>query len=250
MNTTGGPGNAGGEWTIIVPVKALERAKSRLAPTLSPENRRALVVAMATDVITVCRDTPGVSRVRIIGSDPEIARIADEVGVEFVVDPTGRPTRTIKSPAPVRAETEDSLNTALTWAMAGVRGPVGVVAADLPELESHLFSEILESATRHLHSIVTDHRGRGTTMAFWTGSTSRTSLFGPDSADRYRRLGGAEVIGVDGAGWGEAARDVDIPEDVADLAGRRVGPTTGRALRGVPVSLRGGGGTESVTMVR
>lgn len=250
MNAASGPGCAGDGWTIIVPVKTLERAKSRLAPEFSPGRRRALVVAMATDVVTACRDATLVGRVRVVGSDPEIARIAQELGAEFVVDPTGTPTVPSATAVPACFVTEDPLNSALTHAMAGVRGPVGVVAADLPELSSLLLTEVLAAAARHPHSVVTDHRGDGTTMAFWTGPGDRVNHFGAGSADRFRHLGGAEEIAVDSPRRGEAARDVDIPDDVAGLADRRVGAATARVLRAAPAPPRGRDGAESVTIVR
>lgn len=250
MNTAGDPGSAGDGWTIVVPVKSLDRAKSRLGPALSPTSRRALVVAMATDVITACRNAPRVDRVRVVGTDPEIAQIADHLGAEFVADPGGDPARPVEAPDGPGVVAEDPLNTALARAMAGVRGPVGVIAADLPELDSRLLGSILDSASRHAHAIVADHRGHGTTMAFWTGPADRVSRFGPDSADRFRHVGGAAALAVDDTTWGEATRDVDTPEDIADLAGRRVGRATERALQGVPTPLRCRGGAESVTMVR
>lgn len=250
MNTAAGPGNAGDGWTIVIPVKILERAKSRLASSFSPTDRRTLVVAMATDVITACRDTPGVGHIRVVGTDPEIAQVAADLGAEFVADPTGAPTRSGDHPAGAHVVTEDPLNTALGRAMSGVRGPIGVVAADLPELNSRLLTGILDRASRHQHSIVADHRGHGTTMAFWTGSADRVSHFGAGSADRFRHLGDAVAIAADSTNWAAAARDVDTPEDVADLVGRRVGSATEHALRRVPTPLRARDGTESVTMVR
>lgn len=251
MNTAGVPDGADDGWTIVIPVKGLQRAKSRLSSSFSPDDRRALVVAMATDVITACRDTPLVDTIRVVGVDPEIAQVATDLGAQFVIDPAGAATAGSGPPsAGTRVVTEDPLNTALLRAMAGVRGPLGVVAADLPELTSRLLTGILDSASRHPHAIVTDHRGNGTTMAFWTGPAGRVSHFGPGSADRFRRLGGAKAIAVDGRRWGEAARDVDTPEDVADLVGRRVGPATGRVLRRVPTPLRARDDRESVTMVR
>ena len=246
MSTASGPGHAGDGWTIIVPVKTLERAKGRLAPELSPDIRRALVVAMATDVIAACRDASPVVRVRVVGSDPEIARIAQGLGAEFVVDPTGPGT----VPATSVAGRSDPLNTALSHAMTGDAGLVGVVAADLPELDWRA----ADPDSRRGHPSPAfgrdDHRGDGTTMAFWTGSTDRVIHFGAGSADRFRHLGGAEDIAVDNAAWGGAARDVDIPEDVAGLDARRVGTATACVLQGVPASLRVRDGAESVTMVR
>ncbi len=234
MNTSGGPGGTGDGWTIVVPVKSLDRAKSRLAPALTPTDRRALVVAMATDVISACRSAAPVRTVCVVGSDPEVAQLAQDLGADYVVDP-GTDT---DAPIPGRSDrhpgVEDPLNTAIARALAGVRGPVGVIAADLPELDGTILTGILDSASRLPHSVVTDHRGRGTTMAFWTSSAERVSRFGVDSADRFRHLGGAAEIATDHAGRGPATRDVDVPEDLAGMSGRRVGPATRRALEGSP----------------
>lgn len=250
MNTADGPGAGAETWTIVVPVKSLDRAKSRLAPSLSRDARRELVLAMAADVVAVCRNTPQVSAVRVVGSDPEVAQLAGILGARFVGDP-GRVSTELGEPVPAEhgAVSEDPLNTALDHAMAGVQGPVGVITADLPELDARLLSRILDSAGRHRHSVVVDHLGRGTTMAFWTGPASRVCRFGVDSADRFRRLGGAVVVSVDDSHWGTAARDVDTARDLADLAGRHMGAATRRALQGVPAALLSPGAPESVTMV-
>ncbi|MBB1050764.1 2-phospho-L-lactate guanylyltransferase, partial [Dietzia sp. CW19] len=72
MSTVSGHGATDGGWTIVVPVKALDRAKSRLARALPASDRRALALAMAADVFRTCVATPGVSRVRVVTSDPDV----------------------------------------------------------------------------------------------------------------------------------------------------------------------------------
>lgn len=206
-------------WTIVVPVKDLGRAKSRLAAVASASVRRTLVLAMATDVLTACVATPGVSRVRVVTSDPDVAALADEMGLETVSDPS-----------PPADSGVDPLNTALTAGLDGVPGPVGVVAADLPELRPGLLGRVLAQAARHRHSTVPDHRGAGTTMAFWTGpEESRIPRFGSGSAARYQVEGGAVPLSSADP-TGAVGRDVDTPEDLAALSRRPVGPATGTAL--------------------
>ena len=51
MSTAEGSATGTDGWTIVVPVKALDRAKSRLDPALPSAGRKALVLAMATDVL-------------------------------------------------------------------------------------------------------------------------------------------------------------------------------------------------------
>ena len=219
MSNSGDHGDGADGWTIVVPVKALDRAKSRMGPSLSPDARRALVMAMAADVVSTCVATPGVSAVRVVSPDSEVAALASRLGAEFVVE----------GPGDGRS---DPLNSALSAALDGVRGPVGVVTADLPELDSTLLGRVLLSAARHPHSIVADHQGYGTTMAFWTsdGSGDRVCRFGVDSARRFRDEGGAVEIQVSDPSSDAASHDVDVPGDLSRLRGRRVGAATSIAL--------------------
>lgn len=224
MSTLAGHGAdkdaAADDWTIVVPVKALGRAKSRLAAVVSASLRRALVLAMATDVLSACTAASGVSRVLVVTSDPEVAALANRMGLETVSDPS----------VPTDPDV-DPLNSALTAGLDGVHGPVGVVAADLPELRPDALERVLSHASRHDHSTVPDHRGAGTTMAFWTGpSDSRIPRFGSGSAARYQTEGGAvPLTAADPSG--AVGRDVDTPEDLAALSARPVGPATGATLR-------------------
>lgn len=231
MNNSGDHGYEAGGWTIVVPVKSLDRAKSRLGPSLSPDSRRTLAMAMAADVVSTCVATPGVSAVRVVSSDPEVAALATRLGAEFVVE--GHGVRRVAGDGDGEGDgRSDPLNAALAVALDGVPGPVGVVTADLPELDSGLLGRVLRSAARHPHSIVADHQGEGTTMAFWaaTHTGDRVCRFGVDSARRFRDEGGAVAIPVTGPSWDAASRDVDVPGDLSRLRGRRVGAATSIAL--------------------
>ncbi len=238
-------------WTLVVPVKSLDRAKTRLASVLEPSDRRALVLAMATDVLDACLAAPDVARVRVVSSDPEVARLA-QGRASCDGSPHARerwqPVLEIV-PEPAAVDGVDPLNAALSAALSGVTGPAGVVAADLPELRAGHLCAVLGTAARHAHSVVPDHHGVGTTMAFWTGpNPERVPRFGTGSASRHLGEGGAIALGdVDPSG--AIGRDVDTPGDLDALTGRPVGPATARALDAVSGGLPPLGERVSATMV-
>lgn len=212
-------------WTIVVPVKALDGAKSRLTPAVAAGDRRELVVAMATDVVRACICASGVTRVRVVSPDPEVRALAHRLGAEFIDEPT-------RPPGDGSRTGSDPLNAALVRAIRDVDGPVGVVTADLPELTSGHLGRILTAAAPHRHSFVADHDGTGTTMAFWTGpADGRTPRFGANSAENHRTGGGAVPLNGEGSP-GAATRDIDTPLDLAGLEGRPVGEATSAAIRG------------------
>ena len=113
-------------WTVVMPVKVLARAKSRLAG-LAGQRRCELALALASDTVSATVACPEVARVLVVTSDavagPRLAALgADVVGGE----PRGA---------------TGGLNAALHYgaSMAASRWPGGgiaALAADLPALQS------------------------------------------------------------------------------------------------------------------
>ena len=69
----------------LIPMKPLARAKERLAPVLSPAERRTLSLAMLRDVIAACTS---LSQTWVVCSDEDAAEVAQEAGARAVADPT------------------------------------------------------------------------------------------------------------------------------------------------------------------
>lgn len=61
----------------IVPVKGLDGAKSRLAPSLSQAERQALVARMLASVLRACDAARNVDGVLVVTPEPEVARGRD-----------------------------------------------------------------------------------------------------------------------------------------------------------------------------
>ncbi|MCR9259123.1 MAG: 2-phospho-L-lactate guanylyltransferase [Pseudomonadaceae bacterium] len=73
----------------IVPIKTFERAKQRLANVLSEEERRALMLAMARDVLTCLTKCNQLSGILIVSRTPEADALAQSFGTErYAESPT------------------------------------------------------------------------------------------------------------------------------------------------------------------
>jgi 2-phospho-L-lactate/phosphoenolpyruvate guanylyltransferase len=75
----------------VVPVKSLDRAKSRLAGLLGLAERRALVLEMLGRVLTTllaCRDA-ALAEVWVTSADPEVLTLAEGRGVRVLIDHAG-----------------------------------------------------------------------------------------------------------------------------------------------------------------
>ena len=61
-------------WVVVVPVKVLARAKSRIAP-LAGSRRAELALAMASDTISAVVASPAAGRVLVVTDDPVAAAV-------------------------------------------------------------------------------------------------------------------------------------------------------------------------------
>ena len=72
-------------WAII-PVKATDGAKQRLAPVLSAPLRKALALAMLEDVLTAASQVGGLGGIVLVTIDPEAIALARRYRAETIAD--------------------------------------------------------------------------------------------------------------------------------------------------------------------
>ncbi len=70
---------------VVVPVKGLDDAKSRLSEVLSPEERAALVVAMLEDVLAAVREVHA-GPVAVVTPESRLSEVASTFGAELLRD--------------------------------------------------------------------------------------------------------------------------------------------------------------------
>ncbi|WP_197373802.1 2-phospho-L-lactate guanylyltransferase [Mycolicibacterium baixiangningiae] len=197
---------------VVIAVKRLAAAKTRLAPIFAPDTRETVVLAMLVDTITAAA---AVASVIVVTPDPAAADAALALGAQVLTDPTpvGHP---------------DPLNNAIAAAEAVMRQTTPNVVAlqgDLPALQSRELSEAIAAARVQPRSFVGDRHGTGTSALFAFG-VALDPRFGPDSAQQHRRSGAVELTGP----WPGLRCDIDTPEDLRLARRLGVGPQTARAV--------------------
>jgi 2-phospho-L-lactate/phosphoenolpyruvate guanylyltransferase len=207
-------------WSLVVPVKLLARAKSRLAALAGPD-RPALALAVAADTVGAALGCPRVSRVIVVTGDELAGQELARLGAVVVAD-----------------EPDAGLNPALAHGAAAAvsRDPhsgVGALSADLPALRAAELDRALRRAGRWPQAIVPDAAGLGTTLyTAWPGVPFRPR-FGPGSRRRHIAAGAHEISPGDLPGL---RRDVDTAADLGEAARLGLGPATAplaaRLLRG------------------
>ncbi|WP_248958173.1 2-phospho-L-lactate guanylyltransferase [Sphaerisporangium perillae] len=204
-----GPG-----WTLVVPVKTLIAAKTRLAAAAGP-HRAALAVAIACDTVAAALACPRVARVVVVTGDPVPAEALAALGAHVVPDP------------------EAGLNAALRFGGAEALrlapgGPIGALQADLPALRPGELDVALGAARDFDQSFVPDAAEVGTTFYGVRPGVAFRPRFGGES--RARHLGGgAKELTPDGIP--SVRRDVDTPADLTEALALGVGPHTAAVVR-------------------
>src|ERR1700761_8388397 len=85
---SGTRGGDAGDTTLIVAVKRLAAAKTRLAPVFSAQTREQVVLAMLVDTLTAAARVGSVARITVITPDDAAAAAATRLGAEVLADPT------------------------------------------------------------------------------------------------------------------------------------------------------------------
>jgi 2-phospho-L-lactate/phosphoenolpyruvate guanylyltransferase len=207
-----------GDVGLIIAVKRLPAAKTRLAPVFSAPTRERVVLAMLVDTVTAAAKVKSLRGITVVTPDEVAADAVRRLGADVLPDPTPD-------------DHPDPLNNAITAAEAAIfqtpAPPSNIVAlqGDLPALQPQELAEAITAARAHNRSFVADRHGSGTAALFAFGARLQPA-FGPDSARRHRHSGAIELTGP----WPGLRCDIDTPDDL--LAARRlgVGPATAYAV--------------------
>jgi 2-phospho-L-lactate guanylyltransferase len=229
-------------WTVLLPVKVLAQAKSRLA-VLAGERRHELALALASDTVSAVVACPEVARVIVVTSDPVAGPRLLSLGALVIPEAPrlarrrdgrdgrdGRDDRADRAGAwPNPDGSQHKLNAALLSgaAVASRRWPgtgLAALTADLPALRPAELAAALRAASETGGAaFVPDAAGFGTTMYAVVPGAEFRPMYGGASRARHA-AGGATELALDGIAG--LRQDVDTPDDLRAAVALGVGPRT------------------------
>ena len=205
---------------LLVPVKPLHRAKTRLRGAADggagdPRAHARLALALARDTLAAAAAARTVRRLVAITSDPVVLAALARDGVRTLPDEPGC-----------------GLNPALRHGERELRAEdaaaaVGVLQADLPALRpAELEAAVLAALAGGGRAFCPDRAGTGTTLLLAAPGHALDPRFGSGSAAAHRAAGAGELTGD----WPGLRCDVDTGADLAVARGLGLGPRTRRVL--------------------
>ncbi|CAM5746425.1 2-phospho-L-lactate guanylyltransferase [Streptomyces afghaniensis] len=202
------------QWTLVVPLKPLAQAKSRLADTADDGLRPDLALAFAQDTVAAALACPAVRDVAVVTDDARAGRELAALGAEIIPDEPG-----------------SGLNAALAHGAEAVRSArpgscVAALNADLPALRPPELARVLDAAAEFPRAFLPDAAEIGTTLLAAAPGRPLFPAFGIDSRARHRASGAVElsVAAVD-----SVRQDVDTGDDLRTALALGVGPHTAAA---------------------
>ena len=188
---------------VVIPVRALEGAKSRLGAVLDAEERSELVELLLRDTVRVVQ-AAGLDVVAVVSPDPATLAVAAEAGAERI------------------AQRTSGLNPGLVEARDALAGRIDrllVLPADLPGITPDDVAALIAAADdaarggRPVVALAPDRQGRGTNALLLDPPTVIDPAFGSDSRDAHARLAtaaGAAFVELPGL----LDLDLDTPDDL------------------------------------
>ncbi len=201
-------------WSVVVPAKRLDVAKTRLRPLTAGRDdaaaaHRELVLALLADTVAAALACPAVGAVVVVTDEPAAADVVRGLGARTVPD-----------------EPDRGLNPALEHGARSAPGTaVAALSSDLPSLRPGELAAALEAASGLPRGFVADADGTGTTLLTAVGTDLRPA-FGTGSAAGHLAGGAVALTGS----WPGLVRDVDTEADLRAALLLGTGPRTAALL--------------------
>lgn len=194
----------------IVPVKALERSKSRLSPLLGASERRRLTLHGLGRTLTLLGSLDELARILVVSADPLVLKRVRQRGL-------------IALPEHPPYGLNSALTQATRFAAEAGAGILLIVPIDLPLLEPADIRRCLvlleRSAARDPQApgavlVAPDGRGKGSNLVLLSPPGILAYHFGPDSLRQHRQFCRACGIRFQTVRHPRLALDLDRPEDL------------------------------------
>jgi 2-phospho-L-lactate guanylyltransferase len=199
-----GAAGTGDTW-VVVPLRGLEDAKSRLGGQLDAEERLDLVTGLLEQTLAAALDTPGVDQVLLVSPDPAALEMGRELGAVTLRD--------------AGAGLNAALTSAAEHAVLNGAGTLLVLPADLPRVTPEAIATLIGAAGpsrddgRGTVVLVPDRHGAGTNALLLRPPGIIPFAFGRGSRERHvaaARAAGATFEELSG----DLTLDVDTPDDL------------------------------------
>ena len=186
---------------LIIPVKPLRDAKSRLSPILTPEQRYELARATLIHALQVACGVPSAQRVLVVSRDAEVLDLARDRGALTLLEAAG-------------SDLNRALQQATRKAMGAGAEAILILPADLPFATPDDIEAILRLSSPRSIVIASDGAGDGSNALCLNPPDLIDPAYGPGSFTRHCQLARQAGAAIRRYASPSLALDIDTPDDL------------------------------------
>jgi 2-phospho-L-lactate/phosphoenolpyruvate guanylyltransferase len=187
----------------IVPVKPLAKGKTRLAGSLTAEERFTLNREMLDHLLTVLVSIPEIERTLVVSRDSAVLALARDRGARTLSE---------RQPTELNRALERATGAAQAYGASGVL----ILPADLPLIQRKDVAKLVSLGSLAPVVVIAPDRHEEGTNALLVAPIGLIEYgFGPNSFQRHLKRAAASGARLEVCPLPRLALDVDLPEDLA-----------------------------------
>ncbi len=223
------------KYSALIPVKALDLAKSRLAPHLSRQQRMTLVLTMLQHVLQTLNASEAFERMYVVSTDSRVLELARQWGAHPLLETQQGHNPALQEAAQTILARSGSQQHAyaplLACRTAGALARAQVhsleiqpqqqglltISADLPLLAQEDVFALIQAAQEHPIVLASSSDGTGTNALLTRPPLALPYLFGPNSLPAYVQAAQMHKFSYTVVQTAHLALDIDTLADLAQL---------------------------------
>lgn len=196
---------------IIVPVKRLGMAKSRLSPLLSVDERKQFCLEMLKDVLTAIKAAKYIQQTIVTGKDETALQIARDFGATFFKES--------------KLGLNQAVREVINWCLQKEALSVLILPADVPLVTSLDLNKIFVQQQNSGMVISPSRSGEGTNALLLAPPNVIPPSYGPRSFPKHIEKALALGINIHIIRSSRVALDIDTVEDLATFLSQKAKKT-------------------------
>ncbi len=188
---------------VVIPVKKLDEAKSRLSPLLTIEERKDFCLKMLEDVLISVKSTEAISQTVVISKDPLVRQAAKTFEAVFLKEK--------------KTGMNQAVSQAIDWCIQKAAKSVLILPADIPLIVPSDLHKILSSREKVSIVISPSRSGEGTNALLLTPPEVSPTFYGPGSFQRHFEEAKKRELSFRILRSSRIAFDIDTVNDLKDF---------------------------------
>jgi len=211
---------------VIIPVKRLDNAKSRLSPLLTDSERKQFCLKMLEDVLRTVKSTKRINQTVVISNDPVVLDVAKNFDVAYLGER--------------KTGLNEAVSQAISWCVGRGATSVLVLPADIPLVMPTDLNRMFALREKASMVISPSRSGEGTNALLLTPPDACPTFYGPRSFQRHLEEASRRRISFRMFRSQGIALDIDTIEDLTDFVSIKAKETSAYKLLdeiGIPSKL-------------